>query len=74
MIETKFAMSKFVNAAKKVYGDDVDQIDWIINVENNNLCENFDSIFYLDAERGFPLNRAVDEQIYQVQWDCLVLR
>ena len=33
MIESPFAMKKFVGAANKVYGDAVDDIEWIINAE-----------------------------------------
>ena len=51
MIETPFAMSKFVSAAKKVYGDEVSDIEWIINTETKTCHENIDSI--LDVGNGF---------------------
>lgn len=51
MIETPFAMKKFVGAAKKVYGDDVNDIEWIINAETVTCKENFDDI--LNEGKGF---------------------
>lgn len=50
MIETPFAMSKFVGAAKKAYGDEMDQIEWIINTETKTCLANFEPI--LDAGKG----------------------
>lgn len=44
MIETPFAMKKFVGAAKKVYGQEVDNIEWIINAETKTCLQNFDEI------------------------------
>ncbi|MDQ5984113.1 MAG: hypothetical protein RUMPE_01149 [Eubacteriales bacterium SKADARSKE-1] len=44
MIETPFAMKKFVGAAKKVYGEDINDIEWIINAETKTCRENFDEI------------------------------
>lgn len=44
MIETPFAMKKFMGAANKVYGDELDSIDWIINAETKTCRENFDDI------------------------------
>lgn len=51
MIETPFAMKKFVGAAKKVYGDNIDEIEWIINTETKTCRENLDDI--LAAGEGF---------------------
>lgn len=51
MIETPFAMSKFVGAAKRVYGDEIDTIEWIINAETKTCLANYDSI--LEAGKGF---------------------
>lgn len=51
MIETPFAMKKFVSAANKVYGKDVSDIEWIINAETRTCRENFDEI--LQAGEGF---------------------
>jgi hypothetical protein len=51
MIETPFAMKKFKDAAKKVYGDDVNKIEWIINTETKTCHENIDEI--LDMGEGF---------------------
>lgn len=44
MIESPFAMSKFVNAAKKVYGEEWSNIEWIINAETVTCHENLDEI------------------------------
>ena len=51
MIETPFAMKKFVGAAKKVYGDKCRDIEWIINTETKTCRENFDAI--LKEGEGF---------------------
>lgn len=51
MVETPFAMKKFVGAAKKVYGEDVKDIEWIINAETKTCRENFDAI--LEEGKGF---------------------
>lgn len=44
MIETPFAMQKFVSAAEKVYADELDNIEWIINTETKTCYENFAEI------------------------------
>ena len=51
MIETPFAMSKFASAAKRVYGDDIDSVEWIINAETKTCHANYDSI--LEEGMGF---------------------
>lgn len=51
MVETPFAMKKFVNAAKKVYGDEISDIEWIINAETKTCRKNFDEI--LKEGKGF---------------------
>lgn len=51
MIETPFAMKKFVGAAKKVYGDKYKDIEWIINTETKTCRENFNEI--LEVGKGF---------------------
>ncbi len=51
MIESPFAMKKFVGAANKVYGDEVDTVEWIINAETITCHENLDAI--LGAAEGF---------------------
>ncbi len=51
MIESPFAMQKFVGAAKKVYGDSWKDIEWIINAESITCYENLDAI--LDAGKDF---------------------
>jgi hypothetical protein len=44
MIESPFAMQKFVGAAKKVYGENVSDVEWIINAETTTCQENLDAI------------------------------
>ena len=51
MIETPFAMSKFVSAAKRVYGDEINSIEWIINAETKTCYNNYEDI--LEAGKGF---------------------
>lgn len=49
MIETPFAMQKFVGAANKVYGDQKDEIEWIINAETKTCHANLDDILATGA-------------------------
>lgn len=51
MIESPFAMKKFVNAAQRAYGADIDQVEWIINAETVLCHQNLDEI--LEVGRGF---------------------
>ena len=51
MIETPFAMSKFKAAAKRVYKDKMDSVEWIINAETITCLANYDDI--LKAGEGF---------------------
>lgn len=51
MIETPFAMSKFEAAAQRVYGDDMDTVEWIINAETKTCLANYDDI--IQEGRGF---------------------
>lgn len=44
MIETPFALSKFKGAAKKVYGDRIGEVAWVINAETKTCHENYDDI------------------------------
>lgn len=44
MIETPFAMSKFISAAKRVYGDDMSDIEWVINAETKTCLANYPDI------------------------------
>ncbi len=50
MIETPFAMKKFVGAAKKVYGGEINDIEWIINAETVTCFENFDEILSVSKD------------------------
>ncbi len=51
MIESPFAMKKFKNAAKKVYGNDWKDVEWIINAETITCHEKLDEI--LDEAKDF---------------------
>ena len=51
MIETPFALSKFAAAAKRVYGDEADTVEWIINAETKTCFENYEGI--LKTGKGF---------------------
>ena len=51
MIETPFAMSKFAAAAQRVYGDDINTVEWIINAETKTCHANYRSI--LEEGQGF---------------------
>ncbi len=51
MIETSFAMSKFATAAKRVYGDDINTVEWIINAETKTCHANYKSI--MEEGKGF---------------------
>ena len=51
MIETPFAMSKFTAAAQRVYGEDKNTVDWIINAETKTCLANYDEI--LQVGSGF---------------------
>ncbi len=51
MIESPFAMKKFVSAAKKVYADRWQDIEWIINAETVTCKEKIDEI--LTQGQGF---------------------
>ena len=44
MIESPFAMKKYVEAAKKVYGNEWKNIEWIINAETKTCHKNLDEI------------------------------
>ncbi|MBQ8951836.1 MAG: hypothetical protein IJ065_11915 [Eubacterium sp.] len=51
MIESPFAMKKFKNAAKKVYGNDWKDVEWIINAETVTCHDKLDEI--LDEAKDF---------------------
>lgn len=51
MIETPFAMSKYKSTAKRVYGDEMNEIEWIINAETQTCLTNYDDI--LSVGDGF---------------------
>lgn len=44
MIESPFAMKKYVEASKKVYGNEWKNIEWIINAETKTCHKNLDEI------------------------------
>ena len=49
MIETSFAMGKFVAAAKRVYGEEIDTVEWIINAETKTCLSNYEEILKVGA-------------------------
>ena len=50
MIETKFAMSKFIGAIRKVFSqEEIEDIKFIINTETITCFENFDEILDVDG-------------------------
>lgn len=51
MIETPFAMSKFIAAAQRVYGEELDAVEWIINAETQTCHTNYGEI--LKIGQGF---------------------
>lgn len=51
MIETPFALEKFHGAAEKVFGPEMDSVDWVINAETITCRENYDQI--IDRGKGF---------------------
>ncbi len=51
MIETPFALKKFHSAAVRVYGEDMEDIEWIINAETKTCLQNFTEI--LKVGNGF---------------------
>lgn len=51
MIETPFALSKFKGAARKVYGDAMGGINWVINAETKTCKKNYSDI--LAEGQGF---------------------
>ena len=51
MIETPFAMSKFSSAANRVYGEDIETVEWIINAETKTCHANYKAI--LEKGKGF---------------------
>ena len=57
MIESPFAMKKFVSAAHKVYGNEWENIEWIINAETVLCHQNLDDI--LEEGKGFLTTIAI---------------
>ncbi len=51
MIETPFAMKKYRSAAEKIYKNEMDSVEWIINAETKTCLKNFDDI--LEEGKGF---------------------
>lgn len=50
MIETPFAMQKFINSIKKVYGDDYKDKDIIINIETKTSFQNLEDILAVSKD------------------------
>jgi 4-hydroxy-2-oxoheptanedioate aldolase len=47
MIETPYALHKFIKAARTVYKNMLDHVDLLINIETITACENFDKFLQL---------------------------
>ena len=60
MIETPFAMSKFIAAAQRVYGDDINTVEWIINAETKTCLANYNDILLIgkDFLRAVTIGRS----------------
>jgi hypothetical protein len=84
MIESPFAMQKFVGAAKKVYGEHWQDVEWIINAETKTCHENLDAILAegnnflstvsigrVDLSASLGLNRDVinGDQVFDATYD-----
>ena len=84
MIETPFAMQKFRGAAEKVYGENIGDIEWIINAETKTCRKNFDDILKegkgflktisvgrVDLSSSMGLSRDVinDDEVYEATFD-----
>ena len=44
MVETPYALQKFVKAAQVVYGERLDNVDLLVNIETYNTYKNFDDM------------------------------
>ena len=44
MVETAYALQKFIRAAKLIYGDNLENVDLLINIETITAFENFDKM------------------------------
>lgn len=84
MIESQFAMKKFVGAAKKVYENDWKNIEWIINAETITCHNNLDAILTegkdflstvsigrvdLSSSMGLTRNEINGEEVYNITYD-----
>ena len=69
MIETAFAMDKFVHAVSKIFGEDTN-IERIINAETKTCLKNFDEIlnFVIFITRmGFRPKIPLNKQFYEFE-------
>lgn len=66
MIESPFAMQKFVGAAKKVYADRWEDVEWIINAETLTCYSNLDAI--LDAGKDFLGSLGREGVVYELDF------
>jgi 4-hydroxy-2-oxoheptanedioate aldolase len=88
MIETPFAMQKFISAATKVYTqEERKNIDWIINAETKTMHANIDDIYQkgkdflntvvigrvdLSASLGIPRTEINNDKMLQITRDILI--
>ncbi len=60
MVETPYALQKFIRAAKLVYGERLDDIELLVNVETITTYENFDAMLQvpeLSSLNGIVIGR-----------------
>ena len=84
MIESPFAMRKYIDAAKKIYRDELSNIEWIINAETITCHNNLDAILSegdgflstvsigrvdLSSSMGLTRSEINNETMYQVTKD-----
>lgn len=80
MIETPFAISKFQSAAERVYGEEINTVEWIINAETITCLANYDAILEqskdflqavtvgrsdLSASMGIKRNEIESQMVYE---------
>ena len=78
MIETSFAMGKFVAAAKRVYGEEIDTVEWIINAETKTCLSNYkeilkvgDGFLNLSASMGIDRKDIESKPVYDATREFL---
>ena len=44
MVETPYALQKFIRASQMIYGDNIVNVDLLVNIETLTACQNFDAM------------------------------